>query len=55
MPSLRFDQGRRFAYVQMSTTSEAQAALQSNGTILSNEHTLEVALSDSQARRGNAA
>lgn len=46
MPSLRYDQTRKFAYVQMSRSTEASTALELDGRRLENDSILSVHLSD---------
>lgn len=54
MPSLMFDQQRRFAYLQMASGEEATAGLELDGRETEGEYTLSVAISDPSAKRGRS-
>lgn len=51
MPSLMYDQKRRFAYIQMTTKEQAEAALSLDGTDLGDDCVLSVKLSDPEAKQ----
>lgn len=51
MPSLMYDQNRRFAYVQMSSKAEALATLKLDNTRLEDKYLLTVKLSNPEEKQ----
>lgn len=48
---MMYDQKRRFAYIQMTTKEQAEAALSLDGTDLGDDCVLSVKLSDPEAKQ----
>ncbi|KAL1310623.1 hypothetical protein AAFC00_000895 [Neodothiora populina] len=52
LPSLKYNQRRRFCYIQFLTSEEARAATSMNGKAIDGQHQLVALISDPDAKKG---